>query len=444
MTPAMPSAGTSIREDQDVILAFFICPNAVRLWNIFERWHPHEQKELSRQTLVSVSRRRPAQAETQENGAEGGKIPLQLYPRCTPSDGAAEGIAMAVASESYAPSVLVSTEGLPEKDWLEYRRKGIGGSDAAAVLGISPFRTGRDLYYDKLNIVTADDAENWVQLEVGTLLEPLVAKIFAHKTGYKIYRRPFMFRHPQYPWMLADLDYMVELSDGTSAILEIKTTNYNAKDNWWYNGEEIVPIYYESQGRHYMAVMNIDRVYFCCLYGNSEDEAIIRRIDRDMAYEEELIALERDFWENHVLTKTPPPYMEADGDLILESLRRKLGPADKDAPPVLLGQTQFGQLSMLLSLQEQKKALSADVSKLEKDIKRLKGMLIERMGTNCTAVYNGPTESYTVTYNPVRSAGISKDALERLKDEHPDIYDQYVTVSEWRRFHVKKAALQAA
>jgi len=67
--------------------------------------------------------------------------------------------------------------------------------------------------------------------------------------------------------------------------------------------------------------------------------------------------------------------VEADGDLILESLRRKLGPADKDAPPVLLGQTQFGQLSMLLSLQEQKKALSADVSKLEKDIKRLKGMV---------------------------------------------------------------------
>ena len=274
----------------------------------------------------------------------------------------------------YAPQILVGTEDLPREQWLEYRRKGIGGSDAAAVLGISPFRTGRDLYYDKLNIVTADDAENWVQLEVGTLLEPLVAKIFAHKTGYKIYRRPFMFQHPLYPWMLADLDYMVELPDGTSAILEIKTTNYNAKDNWWYNGEEIVPIYYESQGRHYMAVMNIDRVYFCCLYGNSEDEAIIRRIDRDMAYEEELIALERDFWENHVLTKTPPPYVEADGDLILESLRRKLGPADKDAPPVLLGQTQFGQLSMLLSLQEQKKALSADVSKLDKDIKRLKGM----------------------------------------------------------------------
>ena len=93
-------------------------------------------------------------------------------------------------AKCYAPQILVGTEGLPREQWLEYRRKGIGGSDAAAVLGISPFRTGRDLYYDKLNIVTADDAENWVQLEVGTLLEPLVAKIFAHKTGYKIYRRP--------------------------------------------------------------------------------------------------------------------------------------------------------------------------------------------------------------------------------------------------------------
>lgn len=57
--------------------------------------------------------------------------------------------------------------------------------------------------------------------------------------------------------------------------------------------------------------------YYCCLYGNSEDEAIIRRIDRDMDYERELIALEQDFWENHVLAKLPPPYWEDDGKLIL-------------------------------------------------------------------------------------------------------------------------------
>ena len=45
------------------------------------------------------------------------------------------------------PNPVISTEGLPREEWLAYRRKGIGGSDAAAVLGISPFRTGVDLYY---------------------------------------------------------------------------------------------------------------------------------------------------------------------------------------------------------------------------------------------------------------------------------------------------------
>lgn len=137
---------------------------------------------------------------------------------------------MAVASESYAPSVLVSTEGLPEKDWLEYRRRGIGGSDAAAILGISPFATARDLFYDKLKIVPFDDSEsNWVAKKMGHLLEDLVAEIFHVKTGYRIYQIKKMFYHPVYTFMLADIDYFVELPGGRTAILEIKTTNYNAR-----------------------------------------------------------------------------------------------------------------------------------------------------------------------------------------------------------------------
>ena len=49
--------------------------------------------------------------------------------------------------------------------------------------------------------------------------------------------------------MLADLDYLVDLPDGTTAIVEIKTTNYNARDKWEYDGKPIVPQYYEAQGR---------------------------------------------------------------------------------------------------------------------------------------------------------------------------------------------------
>lgn len=338
------------------------------------------------------------------------------------------------------PSVLVSTEHLSRHDWLEYRRQGIGGSDAAAVLGISPFRTARDLYYDKLGVVTADDQENWVALEVGTLLEPLVASIFAKKTGLKIYQRKFMFQHPRYPWMLADLDYLTELPDGKLAILEIKTTNYNARDKWWYNGAEIVPTYYEAQGRHYMAVMDIDRVYYCCLYGNSEDEAIIRHIDRDMDYESELIALEEDFWKNHVLSKSPPPYTEA-GDLIMESLRRSLGPPDTDAPPVSFSQTQSARVARFLELKEQKNLCDAGGKAIQEEMDRLKALIVADMGTGCTAV---TVDGFTVTWNPIRKRGIPKEGLERLKEVYPDIYQEYVTVSESRRFDIKKPKPEAA
>ena len=74
-------------------------------------------------------------------------------------------------TSTYEPLVLVDTADLPEEEWLEYRRRGIGGSDAAAILGVSPFATARDLYYDKLKVVSYEDGEsNWVQKKVGHLL----------------------------------------------------------------------------------------------------------------------------------------------------------------------------------------------------------------------------------------------------------------------------------
>lgn len=342
------------------------------------------------------------------------------------------------------PLVLVETENLSREEWLAYRRRGIGGSDAAAIFGISPFRTARDLYYDKLDIVSVENDEgNWVAMEMGNLLEPLVAKIFARKTGYKVYQVKKMFQHLANPFILADVDYFVELPDGETAILEIRTTNYNARDHWWMGGEKIIPVYYESQGRHYMAVMDMDRVFFCCLYGNNEDEVIIREIRRDASYEEELIFLEREFWENHVLARKPPPYLE-DGDLIIDSSRRHFGPANPDAPAVELNASMEAKVLRYLQLQEEKKSEEAHSKQIEKEMKRLKGMLVAEMGASCTAVCRSGGQNYTITYNPVYKPTIDKDGLLRLKLQYPDIYEQFVTVSESRRFYVKAAVSEAA
>ena len=342
------------------------------------------------------------------------------------------------------PLVLVDTTGLSREAWLAYRRQGIGGSDAAAVLGISPFWTAVDLYYDKLNHPIEDDGSSWVAMEVGTLLEDLVARIFAKKTGLKVYQRKCMFQHPDHPWMLADLDYLVEMPDGSTAILECKTTNYNARDKWEYDGKPIVPQYYEAQGRHYMAVMNLDRVYFCCLYGNSEDEVIIRSIDRDLDYESELIALEENFWTNHVQAKVPPPYIEGNGALVLESLRRCLGPSYKDAPPVSLTDAQSENVRRYVEMREQKSAANAFVKQVENQMELLKARIITDMGGSWSAGYEDGNGSYAVTVKPSRRVSILKDDLLRLKDAHPDIYGQYVTVSESQTFNVKFTAAQAA
>lgn len=189
---------------------------------------------------------------------------------------------------NYKPDVLVDTENLSREEWLRYRRKGIGGSDAAAVLGLSPFCTKRDLYYDKTGIqaVVDEEEDNWVAKEVGHRLEDLVAEIYAKQTGLTVFPVRKMFFHPLYPFMLADVDFFIEYPDGSTGILECKTTGYHGKEKW---ENDSVPVNYEYQGRHYMAVMNLNRVVFACLYGNNENDFIVREMERDLEIEEALI-----------------------------------------------------------------------------------------------------------------------------------------------------------
>lgn len=346
--------------------------------------------------------------------------------------------------EEYVPIEFVDTTSLPEEEWLAWRRKGIGGSDAAAIMGISPFRTARDIYYDKLNIAPQDSSEeNWVALKMGHLLEDLVAEIFSRKTGLEIFQIKRMFQHPLHPFMLADVDYFVSLPDGGTAILEIKTTNYNARSNWWQDGEEIVPPYYEAQGRHYMAVMNLDEVFYCCLYGNNEDEVIIRHISRDRTYESELIFLEECFWQEHVLAKIPPDYTE-DGDLIQESLKRFSPPADRLAETVSLSVDGKQRLEQYLALQERKSAVDKVSTTLDKEMKRLRALIAEEMGPSCTAFCNIGDGQYKISYNPVHRTEVKKEGLLRLQTLYPDAYQQCVSDSEYRRFSVSRKESDAA
>ncbi len=345
---------------------------------------------------------------------------------------------MAQAAKMYEPEVIVDTDSLSREDWLGYRRLGIGGSDVAAIMGISPFATIRDLYNEKVGIqpVIEEEESNWVAKEVGHRLEDLVAEIFSKKTGLKVFPVRKMFRHPLYPFMIADVDFFILFPDGTYGILECKTCNYNVKDKWADDG---VPLHYEYQVRHYLTVMNMQRAYIACLYGNNENEFVFRSIERDEMEEEELIAQEKYFWSEYVEKKVEPPY-SGKPDLILASIQRYSGCADKSLPEISISGLESKSLEKYLELSEEKSLLEKRKKEIDAQQQALRVPFVERLGAGCKAVLEDGTNRYKITYNPTVRRIVGKDSMEKLKIQHPDIYEEYTRETESRTFRIKKEA----
>lgn len=340
---------------------------------------------------------------------------------------------------AYTPEKVVDISNLSREDWLEYRKKGIGGSDVAAIMGISPFATIRDLFYNKTGVqpvIQEEEESNWVAKEVGHRLEDLVAEIFSKKTGLEVFPVRIMFRHPLYPFMLADVDYFVRMPDGTFAILECKTCNYNAKNKW---DDEGIPAHYVLQVRHYLSVMNMQKAFIACLYGNNENEFVYRVIDRDLIEEEDIIDQETYFWQEYVLKNVVPPH-NGDSDLVLANIRNYGGLADKSIPEIELSGLESKNLEKYLLLSEEKSQLDKRKKKIEEEQRALIVPFVEQLGQGCKAVLKDSTGCYYITYNPTRRTLIGKDQMEKLKNQHPDIYEEYTKTTESRIFRIKKEA----
>lgn len=340
---------------------------------------------------------------------------------------------------NYKAQIIRNTENLSREAWLKERRRGIGGSEAAIVMGVSPWATKRDLYYDKIGTNPAKidpEEENWVAKQVGNRLEELVSMIFSKKTGFAVCADKNMYCHPRYPFMIADIDFEILFSDGTKGILECKTCNYNSQFRWKDNQ---VPVHYEWQCRHYMAVKNCDVAYVACLYGNHESEFFIRRIDRDLDLEEKLIREEKNFWTKQVEARIEPPY-EEEPDLVLESIRRYAGTPDKTLPPIVLADGEKKEIDRYLQLAERKARLDAMRKKIDQEQKALSIPFVEKLGGNCSAVLVSGGDKYQITYNSTSRKTVKKENLTKLANLYPEAYEDVVTESVSRTFRVKKEA----
>lgn len=189
-----------------------------------------------------------------------------------------------------APNILCDTAGMTNAQWLAARMHGpsgkipytVGGSDVAAVFGVSPWTTPLELWMIKKGRMKPPAKSNANQLEMGHLLEPIAAHWYAKKTGNRVYEDTNLYQHADHPYALANFDRRFErASDGEPGILECKSCTYHKASEW---DDGAIPLYYELQLRFYLAVADVEIGAFSAIWGNNPDNDLaIPDITRDKA-----------------------------------------------------------------------------------------------------------------------------------------------------------------
>jgi putative phage-type endonuclease len=194
---------------------------------------------------------------------------------------------------------LISTKNMSREEWLAVRGGGIGSSDAAVAVGISPFKSPLELWLEKTERQPAPDLAANDAIFWGTTLEHIIATVYAEKTGAKVRRLNAVLQHPKYHYMLANLDRVVSHPKDGSGILEVKTAGVNSARFW----EDGVPDSYQCQVLHQLAVTGKNWCDVAVLIGGQDFR--VYRICRDEDKIADLIRRENQFWQC-VMTDVPP------------------------------------------------------------------------------------------------------------------------------------------
>ncbi|MGI6361476.1 MAG: YqaJ viral recombinase family protein [Bacillota bacterium] len=278
-------------------------------------------------------------------------------------------------------------------EWLAARKKGLGGSDAAAILGLNPYETPYSVWADKLDLLP--EKEDNESMRQGRDLEDYVAKRFCEETGKKVRRNNKIIHSKDYPWALANVDRMIV---GENAGLECKTTaTLNLKQ--FAKGE--YPATYYCQCVHYMAVTGADKWYLAVLVLGKQFHVF--EIERDEKEIESLMSEEGSFWKDYVETETPPG---VDGlDPTGEALEFIYRESDEEGAIDL-----FGRGELLSDYFD----LAAEIKDKKQQQELIKQTLQQELG----ALEVGITDGYKVTWKPQTRNSLDKGLL---LEKYPDL-----------------------
>ena len=308
-------------------------------------------------------------------------------------------------------NVIADTRNMSREEWLAHRRKGIGGSDASAILGLNPYSSPLNVYLDKIG--KAEEQETTEAMRQGTDLEQYVANRFTEDTGKKVKKCNKILQHPDYPWMIANIDRKVQ---GENAGLECKTTSPYSK--FKFDEGEINPHYY-WQCMHYMAVTGAEKWYVAIVVLGKAFHAF--EIKRNRSEIQRLIDAEQDFWENHVVRREPPLPTggEADDEAIAV-----LYPEGDDGENVLDMADMEDALNLRAFKVQQRDNLDAEIKEIDQRVKLALGEF-----------QRGVSSGWRVNWTNTTSSRVD---TKLLKETYPQIAEEVTRTTTGRRFSVAK------
>lgn len=198
--------------------------------------------------------------------------------------------------------------------WLAERRQGIGGSDLAAIMGLSPWATPVTVWLDKTGRQPPQEENE--AMRIGRELEDFVARRYTMETGRTVQRYNTMLHDG---CLLGNLDRLVVMPGEkvashkqeirTDTLLECKTSSCE------WDGE--VPLYYQTQVQHYMGLCPALKMADVAVLFLWRKHFEIYRVERDQAVIDHIQRVLREWWERHVVNdEMPQPTNEIDCKLL--------------------------------------------------------------------------------------------------------------------------------
>lgn len=295
-----------------------------------------------------------------------------------------------------------------KSEWLELRKKYIGGADAAAVCGLNEFLSPFSLWAEKRGIVPPPEENE--RMRVGSYLEDYVAKRFEEVTGKKVQRSNFTYFNSEFPWGCADVDRLIPKED---AILECKVVNELALKH--YENGDYPPRFY-TQIMHYLGILNKKVGYLAVLIGTGRDFRWFT-IERDEKEIEALMRVEKKFY-GYMQSGEEPPANPVDVDSI------ELAHPESNGTSIEL----FGTQNIMRDYLELKSRIAA----LEQEADGIAAVLKQDMGD----AEKGTDGQYICTWANRTKTTFDKKAFQK---DNPKIdLSPWEKTTKYRAFSIKK------